>query len=73
MKVETVRAIIALIVVGVVMITSAVLALVPILSDYEADRATVYQDFVETYTSIFAGVVGLIIGYYFGKRSEKRG
>ena len=67
MKIETVKGAIALIVVSVVILTSSILALVPILSDYEADRAAVYHNFVETYTGIFAGIVGMIVGYYFGK------
>lgn len=67
MKNETIRGIIALLVVGGVVLTSSILTLVPIISHYEADRAAIYSEFLKTYTGIFAGIVGLVFGYYFGK------
>ena len=72
MKPETVRGAIALVVVGGVVLTSAILALVPLLSDYEEARATPYYEFVKTYTGIFSGIVGLVFGYYFGRAGTGR-
>ena len=66
MKNETIRAILAVGVVGVFMTTTAVLALYPILSADNVD-ANKYADFFAKTASVYTGIVGVIIGYYFGR------
>lgn len=69
MRVATVRATLALMVVGVFMVITAVLALYPILSQTNVDL-NMYADFFSKTASVYTGIVGVIVGYYFGRAVE---
>jgi len=66
MNPNQIRGWIALIVVVVVLLTTAFLAVAPLVGGVQnvADFQTVMKD----YGSLFSGIVGTIIGYYFGKK-----
>jgi cellobiose-specific phosphotransferase system component IIC len=62
----TVRAILAILVVGVFIMITAVLALYPIFGKTNVELAQ-YADFFAKTSSVYTGIVGVIIGYYFGR------
>lgn len=70
MRAERVRAILAMLVVGVFMTITAVLALFPIFSPANVDM-NAYADFFAKTASVYTGIVGVIIGYYFGRALPK--
>jgi hypothetical protein len=68
-RTSTVRAFIALTVVGVFMLITAVLALFPLLTRGDVDLKG-YADFFAKTASVYTGIVGVIIGYYFARRQD---
>lgn len=69
MKTSTVRALIALTIVGVFMLITAILALFPIFTKGDVDLKG-YADFFAKTSSVYTGIVGVIIGYYFARRQD---
>ena len=66
LRTEHIRAILAVGVVGVFMTITAVLALYPIFGATNVDMNS-YADFFAKTASVYTGIVGVIIGYYFGR------
>lgn len=69
MGVDFVRAIIALIVVGVFMGITGFLAIFPLVTAQKIDTS-LYADFFVKTSGIYTGIIGVIIGYYFGRSHE---
>ena len=69
MRTEVIRAVLALLVVGVFMMITSVMAIFPLFSSGNVEMSN-YADFFAKTASVYTGIVGVIIGYYFG-RSEK--
>jgi hypothetical protein len=68
-KAATVRAILAILIVGVFVIIFGFLAIYPVVSETNF-RPDEYADYLVKTSSVYAGLIGVIIGYYFG-RSDK--
>jgi hypothetical protein len=67
MTTQQVRAILALGVVGASMVVVMTLALYPLFADVKhSEWAEVFGKMI----SPFTGLVGVIVGYYFGKQSD---
>jgi hypothetical protein len=66
---QSVRAFLAVVVVGVFMLITAVMALFPLISHTSVDL-NAYADFFAKTASVYTGIIGVIIGYYFGKGDE---
>lgn len=64
MTLETTRNIVAIIIVAGFVLTAAIIGLVPVLGLGKTDVSTQY---LQTYSSVYSGVVGTIMGFYFGK------
>jgi len=71
MKRENVRAILALLVVGVFMAITATLALYPIFGSTNVEMDA-YASFFSKTASVYTGIIGVIIGYYFGREVEDK-
>jgi hypothetical protein len=71
MKQESVRAAIALTVVGVFMGITAFLAIFPLVTQANVEL-TAYSDFFVKTASVYTGIVGVIIGYYFARSEQKK-
>ncbi len=71
MKTATVRSVIALSVVLVFMMITAVLALFPLFSSAQV-QLNEYADFFLKTASVYTGLVGVIIGYYFARVTPRR-
>lgn len=65
---EKVKSIISLLIVGSFVITATLLALIPVL---KGDPAGAYTDHIKEFWALYSGVIGVIIGYYFGSNQDK--
>lgn len=70
-----VRALIAILVVGVFMFITAFMAVFPLMSKQKVQLSD-YADFFVKMASVYTGIIGVIIGFYFGRaipgeRTEK--
>ena len=76
MSTRAVRAFIAVAVVGVFMLITGFMALFPLLSKAQVDLNQ-YADFFAKTASVYTGIIGVIVGYYFatveGGISKKAG
>ena len=70
MSVRSVRAILAIITVGVFMLITGIMAIYPLFGKTNV-ALTEYSDFFAKTASVYTGIIGVIVGYYFG-RSEER-
>jgi hypothetical protein len=68
MKISTVRAVISILIVACFLGVTSVIALTPVVGKYPPSD---YTEHLKTWASLYSGLVGLILGYYFGKRGEK--
>lgn len=66
---RSVRALLALLVVGVFMTITAVMALYPLFAKGNVEL-NAYADFFAKTASVYTGIVGVIIGYYFGRSHQ---
>ena len=72
LRTEHIRAVLAIGVVGVFMTITAVLALYPIFGASNVDMDN-YANFFAKTASVYTGIVGVIIGYYFGRSVKSEG
>jgi uncharacterized membrane protein HdeD (DUF308 family) len=61
---KAVRAFIAIVVVGVFMLITGFMALFPLLTKAQVELSQ-YADFFAKTASVYTGIVGVIVGYYF--------
>lgn len=61
-----IRAIIAITVVGVFMFITAFLAIFPLVTKQQVVLAE-YADFFVKTASVYTGIIGVIVGFYFGR------
>jgi hypothetical protein len=66
MNTARVRALIAITVVGVFMFITAFMAIFPLVSPTNV-QLTEYADFFVKTASVYTGIIGVIIGFYFGR------
>ena len=71
MNTSTVRAVLALVIVGVFMMITGVMAIYPLFSESNVEL-DMYADFFSKTASVYTGIVGVIIGYYFGRSVDRR-
>jgi uncharacterized BrkB/YihY/UPF0761 family membrane protein len=71
MRPSLVRAILALSVVGVFMFITGFMAIYPLVSKTQVGLGD-YADFFAKTASVYTGIIGVIVGYYFGRSEETR-
>jgi hypothetical protein len=67
MTAGTIRGILSIIVVGAFVGTSALIALTPAVGGYPPEK---YTQHLQTFASLYSGITGLVLGYYFGRRDS---
>jgi hypothetical protein len=68
MTVSRLQAVLSILVVAAFLAVTAVIALTPVLGGYPPKE---YTEHLKTFSSLYSGLVGLVLGYYFGRgRSE---
>lgn len=70
MRTSSVRAILAMLVVGVFMLITGTMAIFPLFGKGNVELDT-YADFFSKTASVYTGIVGVVIGYYFGRTVDK--
>jgi hypothetical protein len=68
LTVSRVQAILSIIVVTAFVSVSTIVALTPVLGGYPPPE---YTEHLRTFASLYSGVVGLILGYYFGQKGSE--
>ena len=69
MKIRQVRAVLAIAVVGVFMLITGIMAIYPLFGKANV-ALNEYADFFSKTASVYTGIIGVIIGYYFGRAEE---
>ncbi|CAM2145983.1 conserved protein of unknown function [Pararobbsia alpina] len=67
MTTEKVTSIMSLMVVGCFVFTSSLVVIAPVLTGKPTAE---YTEHLKTYWSLYSGIIGLIVGFYFGKRNR---
>ncbi len=71
MKLTIVRGTIAILLIAVFLLITAFMALYPLLSNTGVELTT-YADYFVKIASIYTGILGVVIGFYFGRAYEKK-
>jgi branched-subunit amino acid permease len=67
MKVSRLQSVLSIMVVGVFLAVTAIIALTPVIGGYPSDS---YTEHLKTFSTIYSGIVGLIVGFFFGRKAE---
>jgi uncharacterized membrane protein HdeD (DUF308 family) len=67
--IRRVRAFLAIIVVGVFMLITGTMAIYPLFGKTNV-ALNEYADFFSKTASVYTGIIGVIVGYYFGRAEE---
>lgn len=67
MKISTLQAVLSILIVIVFLIVTAVVALTPVLGGYPPEP---YTEHLKTFSSLYSGILGLIIGFFFGRHLD---
>ena len=71
MALRDVRTAIALIIIGVFMFITGFLAIYPLVTNDEVQLAD-YADFFVKTSGVYTGIIGVIVGYYFGRGQDEK-
>ncbi len=69
MNINKVRAMLAIAVVGIFMLITGIMAIYPLLTETQVEL-NAYSDFFAKIASVYTGIIGVIVGYYFGRTKE---
>jgi uncharacterized membrane protein HdeD (DUF308 family) len=64
-----VRSIIAIMIIGVFMFITGFLAIYPLVTNQQVQLSD-YADFFAKTSGVYTGIIGVIVGYYFGKAQD---
>ncbi len=67
MRVSQLQAILGIMVVGIFLVVTAVVALVPVIGGYPPDK---FAEHLKSFASVYSGIVGLVVGFFFGRRTD---
>lgn len=67
MKVSRLQAVLSIMVVGVFLAVTAIVALTPVLGGYPPAQ---YSEHLKTFSSLYSGIVGLVVGFFFGRKTD---
>ena len=70
MNTATVRSLLALLFVGVFVVITGFMAIFPLVSTIKIGLND-YADFFAKTASVYTGIVGVIVGYYFGRSTDQ--
>ena len=66
-----VRSFIALAIIGVFMFITGFLVIYPLVTN-QAVQLTEYADFFVKTSGVYTGIIGVIVGYYFGRSDDSK-
>jgi hypothetical protein len=70
MNISRLQSILSIMVVGVFISVTAIVALTPVVGGYPPEP---YSEHLKTFSSLYSGIVGLVVGFFFGRRVEGTG
>lgn len=68
MKIETLRAVVTLLIVGSFVIITLAFTLAPLIGEVPP---TEYTDHLDKFATIYSGTVGIIVGFLFGSNKKE--
>lgn len=71
MSANTVRSILAISIIGVFMFITAFLVIFPLVTSKVIQLAE-YADFFVKASGVYTGIIGVIVGYYFGRALDAK-
>jgi uncharacterized membrane protein HdeD (DUF308 family) len=66
---SSVRSMIAVMFVGVFMFITGFMAIYPLVTNQQVQLAS-YADFFVKTSGVYTGIIGVIVGYYFGRSQD---
>ena len=70
MSIRAMRAVLGILVVGLFMVITAAMALFPLFAPVNVDLGR-YSDYFSKTASVYTGIVGVVVGYYFGRSTAR--
>jgi hypothetical protein len=67
MRISTLQAVLSILIIAVFLSVTAIVALTPVLGGYPPEPFT---EHLKTFSSLYSGIVGLIVGFFFGRRTN---
>ncbi len=68
MEVSKLQAIISILVIAAFILVTGIVALAPVIGGYPPEG---YTEHLKTFASLYSGIIGLIVGFYFGRTRSK--
>lgn len=68
MEVSKLQAIISILVIAAFILVTGIIALAPVIGGYPPEG---YTEHLKTFASLYSGIIGLIVGFYFGRTRSK--
>lgn len=62
-----VQGVLAVLICATFLLVSATIALAPIIGGYPPE---LFTEHLKTFSSMYSGVIGVVVGYFFGKKAE---
>ncbi|GKS69656.1 hypothetical protein W03_16600 [Nitrosomonas sp. PY1] len=69
MKINTLQAILSILIVTVFLGVTAVVALTPVLGGYPPEPYTEHR---KTFSALYSGIIELIVGFFFGRHLDNK-
>lgn len=70
MKVSILQAVLSILIVASFLAVTAIVALTPVLGGYPPQA---YTEHLKIFSSLYSGIIGVIVGYFFGRRTDNGG
>ena len=70
MSLSRLQAILGIMIVGFFLVVSAALLLVPLFGELPPEG---YSDALDKFSSLSSGIVGMVVGFFFGRRTGTTG
>lgn len=67
MRTSVLQAVLGILVVATFLVITAVIALTPVLGGYPPAE---YTEHLKTFATLYSGIVGLVVGFFFGRKSS---
>ena len=70
MKTSVLQAVLGILVVAGFIVITGIIALTPVVGGYPPAE---YTEHLKTFSSLYSGIVGLVIGFFFGRKGGDSG
>jgi hypothetical protein len=67
MTVSRLQAVLSIMIVAVFLAVTSIVALTPAIAGYPPEP---YTEHLKTFSSLYSGIVGLVVGFFFGRKTK---